>query len=87
MIYPASVPQSWTFEEAHKEGFKAKSAHWDWTKEDVAQLKEILKNIHNKDDHIHTKDPYHYISHHQFDGRIAKGCVKRKIIAIANTKQ
>ena len=81
IIYPVEMPERWTFEDAHEEGFKAKSAR---EKEDLEQLKNILEKIHNKDDYVHTKDPYHWISHHQFDGRIPRGCVKRRIIAIAN---
>ena len=84
IIYPVVLPKKWTFEDAHEEGYKAKSAHWIWDQEDEKQLKKVLEKIHTKDDYVHTRDPYHWISHHQFDGRIAKGCIKRKIIDIGN---
>lgn len=84
VIYPIKSEEKWTLQQALQEGFRTKAAQWTWSKADVDKLKEILRTIHSKEEFVHTKDPYHWISHHQFDGRIPKGCVKKKVLEIAN---
>lgn len=77
--YSVKAPPKWTMADAMIEGFKPKTADHVWSEKDEVALKEIFNSLKLKETHIHTLDPYHWVSHHGFDGHISKKAVRKKI--------
>jgi hypothetical protein len=64
-----------------KEGFILKDGLWEWSPEEEQSLKDILDKISRGEVIPHTVDPFYFISHHHFDGKIPEQCVKEKVLS------
>ena len=60
-------------------GFTVKSDHFDWTDENIEELKQAVIEINKSPNDIEVDDIYYYISHYKFHGKISTEQVKKKI--------
>lgn len=82
VVHQVEMPNRLDFASALKQGFKSKSAEWEWTPADNILLKKTMSDLMKKLDWIHTKDMFHWFSHSVFNGRISKANIRTKINAI-----
>ena len=73
-----------SLEDYQKAGFRTKSGHYDWTNEELNQLKNVITEIHLNPGIVEVKDIYYWISHYRFDSKLTSKQIKSKCLSMFN---
>ena len=79
VIIATTQSKEYTFEQMHKLGFVSKDDNWDWSEQDDVDLDKYLQEIHKDPSIVHVKDPYYFISHYRFHGKISTKAVQKRV--------
>lgn len=60
-------------------GYLARNHKCDWPPEDVAILEDFVKDLARGTTQATTKNPYWYLHHHIFNGRISEQDIRKKV--------